>query len=144
MTDERTLTGTVVSVSADTLVVEAWPSRTALQKTNIAFERLEVEALERRVRRSSGRGSNRGMLIGAGVSSAVVLVSAVVADRTTGPEDLAGLSTLIIGGLVVVPVATALGAGIGALAPGGWWVPVSGYPVTVGPGGAGLSVRMSF
>jgi hypothetical protein len=105
------------------------------------------ESIER-LHRSMGRHSRRrGALAGAGVGAALGLVSTLVWSATT-EDDAYGVGTKV-GLYVYTPLASLLGAGVGAvIPPGERWEPVGGEHLFVRlesrPRAVGLAVGFGF
>ncbi len=94
-----------------------------------------------RERRSAGKGALRGALVGTGAATAVTLVTAALLSQS---ESMAGGFVLDFGFILFVPASAVLGTGIGALMPGGRWVPIERGSVAVGLTDSGPGVRVRF
>lgn len=140
---DRTYTGELVSLTADSLrLSERVRSGDVLGRVERAVALSDVDVAFVRRARSRQDGALRGALIGGAVPGAVTVVWLGVL-LATGPhpsEDMVTLGPLGTG--LVAVTAAAVGAGIGALTPGGWWDATDG--VRIEAASSGLGVRVTF
>jgi hypothetical protein len=112
--DGALVTGTVVSVDADTARIASGHATSALAVTRSRIVSYEVSA-----GRERARGAKRGTLIGGGIGLAVIALS-LRRDTTTVDRQASDLGIAIPAAAIV----TLLGAGLGAaLAPERWESP---------------------
>ena len=143
-TAEGVLSGRLVATVGDTLVVDVGPPGPVPRGPYRRVTYGEVESVDVRVPHSRWRGA----AVGAGVGAGIVAVgtAGVVGYITATEPEAITVYIIAIGVAALVPTA-AVGAAIGALAPGTRWETLSPgrlslSPVALGRGGGGVRLRV--
>lgn len=131
--DGRWLAGRLVRVGAGRLAVAHGADTLALAG---------AERVALRVRRTRGQGAGRGALLGTGAGLVLGSAAATVGVTSCGGADgcfAPGLVALVYA-VPVVAGAAAVGAGVGALAPGWRWERVEAVELGLAPVGGRAGV----
>ncbi len=139
--DGRTFTGELVALSADSLRLSERVRRGAVVgrlEHSVALSDVEVAYVRRP--RTREKGALRGAIIGGIVpGTALVAYGASWVARGRPTSDDGDLRPVFLGAATVA--GAAVGAGIGALTPGGWWEATDRVRVEAASSGLGVRVR---